>query len=244
MKRLAKLVACTALLAAALPAGAEEGGAFAPKNFTGTVTMATDYVFRGVSQTDQGPTIQGSFDYAHPVGVYLGVWGSNVAFARSLEVDYYGGFRNTVWDALSYDLGAVYYSYPKARGESAELDYWEVYLGLSYALPLPLEPTIGAKYAYSPDFTGEDGDGHYLNGSLKLKLPMEFGLGLEVGYQDVEGDQTTSGYDYTHYKVAVSKSLVGFGLELSYQDSDIGEDEPIDENLADQRIVFAVSRSL
>ena len=49
-----------------------------PKNFSATVTFATDYVFRGVSQTDNKPAVQGSFDYKHPSGAYLGIWGSNV----------------------------------------------------------------------------------------------------------------------------------------------------------------------
>jgi uncharacterized protein (TIGR02001 family) len=49
-----------------------------PKNFSATLTFATDYLSRGVSQTDNKPAVQGSFDYKHPIGVHLGTWGSNV----------------------------------------------------------------------------------------------------------------------------------------------------------------------
>ena len=49
-----------------------------PKNFSATLTFATDYLFRGVSQTDNKAAVQGSFDYKHPIGAYLGIWGSNV----------------------------------------------------------------------------------------------------------------------------------------------------------------------
>ena len=47
--------------------------ATAPKNFSATLTFATDYLFRGVSQTDNKPAVQGSFDYKHPIGAYLGI---------------------------------------------------------------------------------------------------------------------------------------------------------------------------
>jgi uncharacterized protein (TIGR02001 family) len=42
----------------------EDGWAEAtdPKNFSATVAFATDYVFRGISQTDNKPAVQGSFD--------------------------------------------------------------------------------------------------------------------------------------------------------------------------------------
>ncbi|MEX2353300.1 MAG: TorF family putative porin, partial [Gammaproteobacteria bacterium] len=45
-------------------------------SFSANATMASDYLFRGQSQTDNGPTIQGGFDYGHSSGLYLGTWAS------------------------------------------------------------------------------------------------------------------------------------------------------------------------
>lgn len=234
---------------------ADEGGALSPKNFSSTLSMTTDYVWRGVSQTDSSPAVQGSFDYAHPVGVYLGVWGSNIRFGGGLEMDWYGGFRNTV-GALGYDVGVTYYSYPKSHDPN-ELNFFELAAKLSYTLKFGgVEPTIGVGYSYTPDFTGEDGNAHYVNGKLSFGLPMGFGVAGEVGYQTVEGDKTTGngggldgddGFDFVHYRLGVSKSdVLGFTLDLSYHnttESDFLESYAGYKGVADSRLVFTASRT-
>ena len=67
---------------------------YSPKNITGNVAFTTNSMFRGVSQTNNNPAIQGGLDYVHPLGFYLGVWGSNVdlGIGTSMELDYKGGF--------------------------------------------------------------------------------------------------------------------------------------------------------
>ncbi len=49
-------------------------------NFSAYVTLTTDYVFRGISQTNEGPAVQGGFDFHHDIGIFLGIWASNVEF--------------------------------------------------------------------------------------------------------------------------------------------------------------------
>ncbi|WP_241264392.1 TorF family putative porin, partial [Bowmanella dokdonensis] len=62
------------------------------------LTLASDYQFRGISQTDQGPAIQGGIDISHTQGWYLGVWGSNIEFGQgSMELDWYAGWSGT-WE--------------------------------------------------------------------------------------------------------------------------------------------------
>ncbi|MBW1999239.1 MAG: hypothetical protein JRJ29_14920, partial [Deltaproteobacteria bacterium] len=56
----------------------EKAGLFDRSYIHGSLAFTTDYVFRGVSQTDGDPAVQGSFEYSHPTGFYLGLWGSNV----------------------------------------------------------------------------------------------------------------------------------------------------------------------
>jgi uncharacterized protein (TIGR02001 family) len=255
MKRVLRVVLVGTLLMVLMcpfAASAEEDkGIFALSNFSASTTFATDYVFRGISQTNEDPAVQGSLDYAHPIGFYLGVWGSNVDESISkgnLELDFYGGYGRELFKDFSIDLSIIYYVYP-GSGSDPEANFVEGHVGLSYALSaLPLAPTLGVGYNYSPDFFGEDGDGHYVNGKLDLSLPYGFGLGGEIGYQWVEGDKTTGhdqgmnghdGYDYTHYKVGLSKELLGFNLELSYQDTN---EENYFGDIAGDRVVFAISR--
>lgn len=244
-------LALAAFTLGAAPALAGDGGWLDDANFSGNVSIASDYVFRGISQTNSNPAVQGGFDYASPVGLYVGAWASNVAFGGSIEMDWYGGFASEV-AGLSYDLGVIYYAYPKSH-DDPEFNFFEGYLKLGYALPAlgPVEPSLGAGYAYSPDFFGEDGKAHYLNGSLSLGLPYGLGLAAEVGWQKVEGDKSTGdgngldgddGFDYVHYRFGAWTSLKGFDLDVSYHNTT--EATFLGRSIADDRVVFTVSRSL
>lgn len=230
----------------------EESGVLALKNFSATAAITSDYVFRGLSQTDEDPAVQVSFDYKHPVGFFAGVWGSNVDESISegnVELDLYAGFKREVAENLTFDLSVIYYWYP-GDGREPEKDYVEGHAGLSYAFAkVPLEPNLGLGFNYSPDFYGEDGDAYYVSGTLRLSLPYQFGLGFELGYQIVEGDKTTGnglgldgedGYDYVFWRIGLSKEVLGFGLDLSYYDTNESE---YFGKIGEDRIVFTISRS-
>ena len=93
-----KILIAAAMVTVTVPALAE---------ISGNVALTTDYRFRGISQTDRNPAVQGGFDWSHDSGFYLGTWGSNVDFAGSLELDYYGGYANNINDNLAYDVGVI-----------------------------------------------------------------------------------------------------------------------------------------
>ena len=231
---------------------ADDTGLLAKNNFSGTATITSDYVFRGLSQTGEDPAVQASFDYKHPSGLFLGAWASNVDETISegnIEIDLYGGYRGQLFDNLSYELSIIYYWYPGA-GHDPDWDYVELHGGLSYAFAkLPLEPNVGVGFNYSPDFYGEDGNAYYYSGTLRLTLPYSLGFGFELGYQDVEGDRTTGngrgldgrdGYDYLFWKIGLSKEVLGFNLDVSYYDTN---EEEYFGQIGDSRFVFSISRN-
>ena len=82
---------------------------------TGNLSLASDYRFRGISQTNKQPAISGGFDVAHSSGFYIGNWNSNIDSdffqGANIEMDFYGGYKGTLAD-FGYDLGAIYYYYP------------------------------------------------------------------------------------------------------------------------------------
>jgi uncharacterized protein (TIGR02001 family) len=105
------------------------------------MSMTTDYVFRGFSQTDENPAIQGELDLTYNM-FYLGLWGSSLNMGTvptgnptvledvaNLEIDWYGVIRPT-WQGFTFDIGDIYYSYPNSLG-SAHVPYNEVKTGVS-----------------------------------------------------------------------------------------------------------------
>lgn len=74
------------------------------------VGVVSDYRFRGISQSNEEPALQGGVDYAHDSGVYLGLWGSSVEFGdASAEIDLYGGWGGS-FNAVDVKFGGVYYA--------------------------------------------------------------------------------------------------------------------------------------
>lgn len=209
-----------------------------------SVAFLTDYLYRGISQTNENFAVQGSIDYSHaPTGLYAGAWASNVDFAESTEFNYYGGIAGEFDSGLSWDVGGLWYSYSGSNALPEE-DFFEMYSNVGYAFSdMQLTPFIGAGIAYAPDFFGEDGDSIYLHGNLDLSLPHDFDLSFYAGYQDVEGDKLTGpdGYSYVHYSVGLTKNIGSLGLSVSWNDADDDCDGGTNELC--QAVVFSVSRS-
>ena len=108
------------------------------------VGVTSNYTFRGITQTDDKPAVQGGLDYSHDSGLYAGTWVSNIDFTpeanaaegSGAEIDVYGGIKRELKGGLSYDMGVIDYTYPsKKTAESGAGDITEVYtkLGLKGA---------------------------------------------------------------------------------------------------------------
>ena len=228
MKKLTRALVLVGLVGAPTLAMAEEPAS--PHTLTGNITLTSDYVFRGISQTQGGPAIQGGFDYAHSSGFYVGTWASNVEWVstgykdnNSMEIDFYGGFKGAAGD-FGYDVGVITYYYPGDQVTGAnDPDTTELYLGASWKF-------LSMKYSYavSDRFVGwgttvgnEDTQGSYY---IELNGNYGFGSGWgvlgHVGYQDVKDNDPAS---YTDWKIGVTKD-VGFGVfTLAYSDTDADE---------------------
>ncbi|EEF80004.1 TorF family putative porin [Methylophaga thiooxydans] len=199
-----------------------------------SVAFSSEYIWRGVSQTDGDPAISGSLDYSHSSGFYAGAWGSNVDYGddASAEFDVYLGYGGEFGDTgIGYDVGFLRYMFP---GE--DYNFNEVYGSLSYSI-------FSAGIAYSNDTLGSDEDGYYYYVDASYDLPM--GLNLYGGYGVYDADEATftDGVDdYGHYWIGVSKDVAGFTLDLSYQDAD-SDAEDWAGDLAEETFLFSVSRS-
>ena len=152
--------------------------------------VSSDYVFRGITQTDENPQVYGGVDAT--IGkAYVGFWTSNVDFGNSTsaEFDIYGGFKPTL-GMVSLDLGAIYYGYANKPSGPDEA-YWE----FKAAGTVPAgSGTIGAAVYYSPEFFGETGTAVYYEGNAAFPIPnTKLTVSGAVGYQwfDAGGSYTT-----------------------------------------------------
>jgi uncharacterized protein (TIGR02001 family) len=238
MRKLKRLIGLALMASAASVATA--GVASAEGTVSGTLTLTSDYVFRGISQTSGSPAIQGSFDYSSG-SFYAGVWGSNVNFPGSdetLEMDVYAGFKPTL-GPVSLDLGVIGYFYPGAEDAGAEFDYTEFKAAGTIN---PVEPlTLGLSVFYSPEFFGETGEAIYYEGSAAFALTETIGLKATYGVQDVDDYGDT----YSNWSIGATYATHGFTLGLAYTDTEDAYDVgyAVDETDADGGFVFSVGRA-
>ncbi len=210
------------------------------------IALTSDYVFRGVSQTDEDPAIQGGLDLAHDSGFYIGTWASNVDFneedstdpaadeAADMELDVYLGYANEIGD-ISYDIGLLRYIYP---GADADLDYNELIIALGYG-------GFTGTLAYSNDIFASDETGFYYGLNYAHELAQGFVVSASAGYSDFDKNVAGPGVpdSYVDYHVGVAKDFAGFGFDLSWYDTS-SDGEELFGDIAGSRVVFTLSKDL
>ena len=98
--------------------------------FESNIALSSEYMWRGMTQSDGQAAVSGGFDISGESGTYFGVWGSNVEYGddATMELDYYLGYAGETEGGLSYDIGYLLYDFP-----GADYDAEEIYLGLGYS---------------------------------------------------------------------------------------------------------------
>jgi uncharacterized protein (TIGR02001 family) len=258
------IVVCAAYPAAmvqaadpAAPAEAQAAVPASPHTLTENISLATQYMFRGLSQTDGKPAIQGGVDYVHANGWYAGTWISNISWytqqnagsisvpvalgspaglgypyhasggnSASLEWDLYGGFKGSVFDNWSYDVGLIRYLYPGRYdniGAYRNPDTSEAYVAGGYKwLTLKFSRAIS-----SNEFgAAKSSAASYID--LTASVPVRdtgYTIIAHAGRQNFSGRANTgywgnSGgsnkdYNYTDYKLGVTRDYAGFTFTVN-----------------------------
>lgn len=216
-------------LALAMVAGAfttAAPAALAEGEFSGNVALTTDYVWRGVSQNNENPAIQGGFDYASDM-FYVGTWASIVDFGgANMELDLYGGFAGETEGGLSWDVGVIGYVYPDAD----DLDFVELYGGLG--------ATLGAVDVGGYVYIDPDNETTYVDFTAGFSATETLGFDASVGSYLDGGDGFVE--EFTNYSL-------GATLSTEYVDFDLrfwGNDGDTFGDVGDERVVLTVSRAL
>jgi len=213
------------------------------------VGLYSQYIFRGLTQTNRQPALQGGVDLTHSSGFYLGAWGSNISWLRdkigtsqdsvytsggSLELDLYGGYRAD-FKGIGIDVGALQYWYPgKVRkpGQS-DANTTEVYGAISYGWLQGKISSVVSKDAwgfgkeYNVSSGGDDERGTYY-AELNANIPLaDTGITalIHVGRQEFNNAKvsfTGPAASYTDWKLGLTKAFnSGINVGAYYTDTNI-----------------------
>lgn len=251
----------TAAVAAALSSIAAAPASAQDLSFTAGVGVVSDYLFRGISQTNAGPAVQANVEAALATGiadtsVYAGLFASNVKFVvegqsgtyATREFDYTGGVRGKIGD-LTWDLGFVYYDYDRKshRFGSFNYDFYEYQAKLGYDLGVV---ALTGQINHTPSFQTDGKTATYAALGATVPLPLEVTAFGRIGKQWVDRNANYGTPDYVEWQIGVQRELfLGVVGAVSYNDTDITKGELqrlgsfIPHNSVDRSVVFALTRT-
>lgn len=243
--RVLVLAALVTLGLSAHPARAEIALGETGLSLTLTPTIASDYLFRGISQTRNRWAAQFTAEMTHSSGVYIGGFISNVAFqgtnARQ-EIDLYGGYRFSAL-TINWDIGAILYTYPGYTANGGfDLNYVELALRASREIgPVKLSGSL----FYSPDYQLQSGNSLYLEGGIDISLPFEFVAQGRLGYITIDNNTRYGTPDYLWWSAGISRPLpFGFSASLAYYATNISQSDCVGgQKICDGRVLFSLSRA-
>lgn len=220
------------LILSATPALAESAAEAPPPPppLTATVSYASDYMFRGMTQTWGGPAAQLSVDYAHASGAFASFWTSNVSPKQfsggHAEIDLSGGYRGNMTDDWSYGVGAIHVMYPGANysrtayGDfsSQKYDFTETnatlaWRWLSFKLNYAVSDLLG--FNEKTGYSGHTRGSTYLEVNAEVPIVSDLSLGLHAGRQHVKARYLTpsaagsTNPDFTDLRIALNKRFDG-----------------------------------
>jgi uncharacterized protein (TIGR02001 family) len=188
------------------------------------VGAVTDYRYRGISQTAREPALQGGADLAFKSGWYVGTWASTIKWIKDssfgtvhakgpVEVDVYGGYKYSINDKVTLDVGGLEYwyatnTYKNITGENANT--FELYAALSMDI-------LTVKYSHSLTNlfgTPNSKNSGYLDINATFDLGNGFSLTPHIGAQHIQHFMT-----YTDYSLTLGKDL---GNDLSVSLAAVG----------------------
>ncbi|WP_025820774.1 TorF family putative porin [Shewanella marina] len=193
--------------------------------WSANIGASSNYLWRGVSQTQDAAAIQGGIDYQHQSGFYLGSWASNIDFGddTSYELDFYTGYSGQITQQISYDFSYLHYGYPDA---DANIDFGELkaalewhWLWLQYSYVINAGDNVTAP-------TLDNRDLRYVEALIRYPISDTLTLSAHYGYSS--GDVVQAWYNtnnYSDYRLSLSKSTAIGDVSFTLADTDLADDD-------------------
>ncbi|MBL8300946.1 MAG: hypothetical protein JNN30_21600 [Rhodanobacteraceae bacterium] len=221
MPRLVTTLCAGALVASSLFLNAPRADAAV----SGTLALTSDYLFRSLSQANQGPALQGGIEYAHDSGIYSGLWGSSVSWlsdnssatlpvSNSVELDFYAGWRGNAGELLKLDAAIFTYYYPGDYPRGFVRPYTTEIVVAASSGPATLKYSHALTNLFG--FADSDGSG-YLEANLNYEFSPGWVLNAHAGRQRVKRNRAAS---YSDWKLGLTRNLnAGWSLAFAYTDT-------------------------
>ena len=192
-------------------------------NFSWNAGFVSDYVFRGISQTNGQMALQGGLDYAFgDSGVYIGTWASTINYgyveAPDAEWDFYAGWAYDFNDSFNMDLSYAYYSY--YYGDEGSSDYGEIIGKFS------MTDIATLTVAYTNNYSNLDGAATYVNLGNSWDLGKGYSINAGFGrtFQSSSLENNDGLLDYNDWTIGFEKSIGMLTIGLSYFDTNLPSD--------------------
>ena len=180
-------------------------------DLTANLSVASNYVWRGLTASGDQAAVQGGLDYQLNNGFYLGTWLSN-AGNDGYEQDWYGGFGFRT-DEVVWDTGYILYTYPVASNRT----FGEAYANLTWRM---LNGGI-ALTLNADDDPGNPAD----SGDVFLYLGATWNVNeMELGGTLGNYSRGRAGFDnYSYLELFLRKEKFGFRFAKNTLDGNEGD---------------------
>jgi uncharacterized protein (TIGR02001 family) len=220
--------ACLSVLALSLMFVTQARGDESP-GLSGTLTLASDYRIRGVSQNDREFTPEGEIDWNGENGWSLGARAFKVNFEdhqhTSIELDFIAG-KQFDFDGTTLALQATYYAYPdhSRRGGAPRYSLFEG----SGTVSRTWGRWAGtAFFAWSPDYFGETGSAEYLAIGSSYQINDWLSASANAGEQWIGqfDGVPQSGVPYTNWDFGFTATHRAFSFDVRYAATNLSHDQ-------------------
>ena len=204
------------------------------------LVLTSDYVWRGVTQSDSDPAAQLGGELAFENGIYAGLWASTIDIdngadrQRDTELTYYLGYSHALNRTWTLGAAVIAYTYPGQTG-SVDYNYEELLLSASFADRLWLE------YAYTADLYHSGEPAHNIEALAEWSAAKSLVFSAGAGYYDVSD---LAGDGYAYWEAGVTLPVNRFDIDLRYHDTSRWVPIVSTPDRADARIVLSVRVSL
>ncbi len=219
--------------------------------FSSTVTVVSDYEFRGVSLADTDPALQASLDYEFANGIAIGAWASNLDYGDeydgSFELDFYAFYTGEISETASWSAGLTAYTYPDSSARPATPTQ-SARLKIEPYLEGYVDITLGSFHAaqwYADDYSGLGVSAQYTELNYTHELPRSFSVAAHLGYSwgDYWKDDTMGGGELFDYSLGVTYESGNFTLGAKVTGTDASGDRKITSGpfTNDARLVISIA---